>query len=73
MTEAAMTKKLIDIDEDTLAQATRILGAGTMKETVNRALVEVVLLAERRAHAERLAGMQGLDLDDHHIMAGAWR
>ena len=68
-----MTKKLIDIDEDTLAQATRVLGAATMKDTVNRALLEVVLLAERRAHADRLAGMQGLDLDDENIMAGAWR
>lgn len=68
-----MTKKLIDIDEDTLAQATEILGAVTMKETVNRALTEVVLLAERRTHAERLARMDGLDLNDDQIMAGAWR
>ena len=68
-----MTKKLIDIDEGTLAQATQILGAATMKEAVNRALLEVVLLAERRAHADRLAGMEGLDLDDDQIMAGAWR
>ena len=68
-----MTKKLIDIDEDTLARATQILGADTMKEAVNRALLEVVLLAERRAPVERLTGMDGLDLDDAHIMAGAWR
>ncbi|TVP74734.1 MAG: type II toxin-antitoxin system VapB family antitoxin [Nitriliruptor sp.] len=68
-----MTKKLIDIDEDTLAQATEILGAATMKETVNRALTEVVLLAERRTHADRLVRMDGLDLDDDQIMAGAWR
>lgn len=68
-----MVKKLIDIDEDTLAQATQILGAATMKDTVNRALTEVVLLAERRAHADRLAGMDGLDLDDDDVMAGAWR
>lgn len=68
-----MAKKLIDIDEDTLAHATQLLGAATMKDTVNRALLEVVLLAERRAHADRLVGMQGLDLDDEHIMAGAWR
>lgn len=68
-----MTKKLVDINEDTLAQATQILGAATMKDTVNRALTEVVLLAERRAHADRLASMQGLDLDDDGIMAGAWR
>lgn len=68
-----MVKKLIDIDEDTLAQATQILGAATMKDTVNRALAEVVLLAERRAHADRLASMEGVDLDDDDIMAGAWR
>lgn len=68
-----MTKKLVDIDEDTLAQATEILGAATMKEAVNRALAEVVLLAERRTHADRLANMHGLDLDDDQIMAGAWR
>ncbi len=68
-----MTKKLIDIDEDTLAQATEILGAATMKETVNRALTEVVLLAERRTHVDRLVRMDGLDLDDDQIMAGAWR
>ena len=68
-----MTKKLVDIDEDILAQATQILGAATMKDSVNRALTEVVLLAERRAHADRLAGMEGLDLDDDDIMAGAWR
>lgn len=68
-----MTKKLIDIDEDTLAQATDILGAVTMKEAVNRALAEVVLLAERRAHTDRLVNMDGLDLNDDQIMAGAWR
>ncbi|GEM_PF-377873 len=71
--EATMTKRLIDIDDDTLAQATDILGAVTMKDTVNRALLEVVLLAERRSHADRLASMDGLDLDDEQIMAGAWR
>ena len=68
-----MTKKLIDIDEDALAQAAEILGAATMKETVNRALAEIVLLAERRTHADRLVSMDGLDLDDDRIMAGAWR
>jgi len=68
-----MTKKLIDIDEDTLARATQILGADTMKDAVNRALLEVVLLAERRVHADRLAGMHGLDLDNDQVMAGAWR
>lgn len=68
-----MTKKLIDIDEERLARATEILGASTMKETVNEALGEVIRLAARRAHAQRLATMDGLDLDDGSVMADAWR
>lgn len=68
-----MTKKLIDIDEDTLARAREILGADTMKATVNEALAEVVRLAERRSHIARLAEMDGLDLDDEDVMADAWR
>ena len=68
-----MAKKLVDIDEEVLAQATEILGARTMKDTVNHALAEVVRLAQRRAHAARLAGMDGVDLDDDDVMAKAWR
>lgn len=68
-----MAKKLVDIDEETLARAREILGADTMKQTVNEALAEVVRAAERRAHAARLVSMDGLDLDDERIMAGAWR
>jgi len=54
---ATKTKQLIDIDEDSLAQATRMLGVATMKKAVNRALLEIALPAERRAHADRLASM----------------
>ena len=68
-----MTKKLVDIDESVLAQATAALGARTMKDTVNQALAEVVRLAERRAHAARLAGMEGMDLANERVMGGAWR
>lgn len=68
-----MTKKLVDIDEDLLDRAQEILGVGTMKQTVHDALREVVLLAERRVHAGRLASMEGLDLDDDQVMADAWR
>jgi len=71
--EVLVTKKLIDVDEVSLAQASQILGADTMKDTVNRALREVIHLARRRAHAQRLASMDGLDLDDNSVMAEAWR
>lgn len=68
-----MSKKFIDIDDDVLAEAARVLGARTVKETVNEALAEVVRLATRRAHADRLADMHGIDLHDQDVMARAWR
>ena len=68
-----VAKKLVDIDEEVLAHASEILGARTMKDTVNQALAEVVRLSQRRAHAARLAEMDGLDLDDDTVMAEAWR
>lgn len=68
-----MTKKLIDIDEEQLARAGEVLGAATMKETVNQALTEVIALARRRDHVRRLATMEGLDLGDDAVMSDAWR
>lgn len=68
-----MSKRLIDIDDDLLHEASAILEAGTMKEAVNRALESVVLASRRRRHADRLEAMRGLDLDKRDIMAGAWR
>ena len=68
-----MSKRLVDIDDELLQEASDILGASTMKETVNRALESVVLVARRRRHAERLETMEGLDLDDPKVMSGAWR
>ena len=68
-----MSKRLVDIDDELLQEASAILEARTMKETVNRALESVVLVARRRSHAERLEVMRGLDLDDPKVMAGAWR
>ena len=70
---AAMSKRLVDIDDDLLARATTLLRAATMKEAVNRSLKFVVLASERRNHTDRLAGMRNLDLADPTVMAGAWR
>lgn len=68
-----MAKRLVDIDESLLDEATEILGASTMKEAVNRSLEEVVRSARRRRHAERLGSMRDLDLADAEVMAAAWR
>jgi len=68
-----VSKRLVDIDDDLLKQATELLGTSTMKETVNQALQEVVSLKLRLRFGERLATMRGLDLDKPEIMARAWR
>jgi Arc/MetJ family transcription regulator len=68
-----MSKRLVDIDDDLLEEASAVLGATTMKEAVNRSLESVVLAARRRRHAERLENMDGLDLDNSKVMGGAWR
>ncbi len=68
-----MTKRLVDIDDALLREASTVVGASTMKEAVNRSLESVVLAAKRREHAARLAAMRGLDLDDPKVMSGAWR
>ncbi len=68
-----MSKRLVDIDDELLEEASVVLGAATMKEAVNRSLESVVLAARRRRHGERLETMEGLDLDNPEIMAGAWR
>lgn len=67
-----MSKRLVDIDDDLLQEASGVLGASTMKEAVNRSLEAVVVAARRRRHADRLEGMEGLDLDKPMVMSGAW-
>ena len=68
-----MSKRIVDIDDDLLAEATSVLGASTMTEAVNRSLESVVLAARRRRHADRLETMRDLDLNKPRVMSGAWR
>jgi Arc/MetJ family transcription regulator len=68
-----MSRTLVDIDDALLAEAREILGARTMKETVNRSLAEVVRLAAARRDLERLQGELGERLGDEELMRGAWR
>jgi len=68
-----VSKRLVDIDDELLDEAAAVLGATTMKDTVNRSLEAVVLAARRRRHADRLATMRDLDLAKPKVMSGAWR
>ena len=67
-----MTKKLIEIDDNLLDEAKAILGTSTQRETVNRALDEVVRRRQRQDFMDLLTSGQ-LDLADAEVMRGAWR
>lgn len=67
-----MTKTLIDIDDHQLAQAQRVLGTTTKRDTVNQALAQVVALAARRRDLEMLRADTFADLRDPDVMSRAW-
>ena len=68
-----MTKRLVDIDDDLLAEARVLTGATTMKEAVNAALQQLIDSELRRRHLRRLESGKGTDLADDEVMRGAWR
>ena len=64
----------IEMDDALLAEARVVLGTHGLKETVDRALTEVVRAAKRRALAARLASGAGFDFDDQTVRAARqWR
>lgn len=70
---ACVTKRLVDIDDDLLAEARVLTGAATMKEAVNAALQQVIDSELRGRHLRRLEAGEGIDLADDEVMRGAWR
>lgn len=52
-----MTKTLIDLDDEALAEAARLLGTSSKKDTVNAALREIV---DRRRRAAAVARMRAM-------------
>ena len=68
-----MTKTTVDIDENLLEQARRVLGTSSVGETIEAALREVLSGDARRQEIRALAEMDGLDLASEEVMAKAWR
>ncbi len=68
-----MRKTSVDIDDHLIDQVRGLLGTSSIKETIDRALREVVRTAARREEIRVLAAMEDLDLADERIMVGAWR
>lgn len=69
-----MAKTLIDIDEELLAAARAVLGTTTKKDTVHRALREVIATQERsRAVESLIAWGQRNEPWDDGIRERAWQ
>lgn len=62
----------IQLDEKKLARARRLLGTRGIRDTVERALDEVIVLELRKKAVEQLRSMEGLELDDPQVVARAW-
>ena len=68
-----MRKTSVDVDDRLLEQVRDVLGTSSIKETIDRALREVMRVEARRREITALAVMDGLDLADEKVMAKAWR
>ena len=61
------------IDERKYTEVRALLGASTLRETVDRSFDEVLVRAARAKDIARLRTMDGLDLDKASVMEKAWR
>lgn len=68
----SIRKTSVAIDRVLLGAAKKILRTSTTRETIERALVEVVRSRARREEAEALSTMKGMDLANSKVMAKAW-
>lgn len=66
-------KTSVEINEDLLSAVQRVLATTTIKDTIEEAFREVLRAEARKEEVEALATMDGLDLADPEVMAGAWR
>jgi len=65
-------RTVIDIDDESLEAAKKVLGTRTKVETVNRALAEVANRELRLSFLDHLDSI-GRDLGDEAVMSSAWR
>lgn len=69
-----MTRKTsVAIDEDLLREVQQILDTPTLRATIDQAFRQVIRSQARRDEVRALTTMEGLDLAEPDVMAGAWR
>jgi len=66
-------RTLVEIDPELLDAAKSFLGTTTIKDTIDRALREIVRSRVTGEHLRDMRTLEGLDLDDPEVMAQAWR
>lgn len=67
-----MTKRLVEINDADLERAKDLLGAATIKETVERALKEVIAAEAGRQYIELLRGGHLSQMADKDERRRAW-
>ncbi|WP_419943428.1 type II toxin-antitoxin system VapB family antitoxin [Candidatus Palauibacter sp.] len=68
-----MRKTSVEIDDTLIEQVRTLLGTSSIDETIDSALREVLRREARRQEVEALVNMDGLELSNEKVMAGAWR
>lgn len=68
----AVTKRLVEIDDGDLRMAQEILGAATIRETVARALKDVIAAEAGRQHIELLKTGYLEPMADKEYRRQAW-
>lgn len=66
-------KTSVEINEELLTAAQRVLATTTIKDTIEAAFREVLQAQARREEVEALSTMRGMDLANEDIMSRAWR
>ena len=66
-------KTSVALDEGLLSSVQETLSTRTIKETIEQAFLEVLRMRARQEEIQALSTMDGMDLADDGVMAGAWR
>lgn len=72
-TMSATRKTSVEIDLELFAAVRRALSTATLRETIEEAFREILRAQARREEVAALSRIEGLDLADETVMAGAWR
>ncbi len=66
-------KTSVEIDDELFEAVRRTLATNTLRDTIDVAFREVLRAEARQAEVRALSTMEGMDLADDALMAGAWR